>query len=52
MTDLMCACGHHPHDHESDPSGAAGSRCWHADTYDKLGYPDANACPCRDYNPK
>jgi hypothetical protein len=46
-----CICGHHSHDHYSDPSGMAPSRCWHADTYDSLDYPATGACNCRDYNP-
>ena len=46
-----CTCGHSAFDHESDPSGCAGSPCWWAETYDGYGYPALNRCPCRDYNP-
>lgn len=46
-----CDCGHPPAEHESDPSGCAGSPCWHGDSTDNNGYP-VNRCPCKDYSPR
>ena len=47
-----CACGHHSHVHQSDPSGSGITPCW--DSLDGLtdddGYP-VNRCQCTEYQP-
>lgn len=48
----MCVCGHHSHNHASDPAGSGDTPCWYSlnggtDSHD---YP-INRCPCREYNP-
>jgi hypothetical protein len=46
-----CTCGHPSDEHTYDPSGCAGTACWHAESYDSDGWPKDGKCTCTDYNP-
>ena len=51
MTDY-CVCGHHSHDHRSDPTGSGNTDCYSSldGNVDDYGYP-INRCPCTEYQP-
>jgi hypothetical protein len=44
-------CKHPAEEHNYDPSGMAGTACWHAEKWDRDGWPVGEKCGCTDYNP-